>query len=34
MTGQIRKIATKDFLKKLQDQGLVVTGEAADEINV
>ena len=32
MTGQIRKTAAKDDLKKLQDEGLVLIGEAADEV--
>ena len=31
-TGQIRKTAAKDGLKQLQDEGLVLTGEAADEV--
>ena len=32
MTGQIRKTAAKDALKQLQNEGLVFTGEAADEV--
>lgn len=32
MTGQIRKTAAKYALKQLQDECLVLTGEAADEI--
>lgn len=32
MTGQIRKTAAKDALKQLQDEGLVLTGEAVDEV--
>ena len=32
MTAQIRKTAAKDDLKKLQDEGLVLIGEAADEV--
>ena len=34
MTGQIRKTAAKDALKQLQDEGLVLTGEAADEVQL
>ena len=32
MTGQIRKTAAKDALKQLQDEGLVLSREAADEV--
>ena len=32
MTGQIRKTAAKDALKQLQDEGLVLIGEAADDV--
>ena len=32
MTGQIRKTAAKDALKQLQEEGLVLTGEVAEEI--
>ena len=32
MAGQIRKTAAKDALKQLQDEGLVLIGEAADEV--
>ena len=32
MTGKIQKTAAKDALKQLQDEGLVLTGEAADEV--
>ena len=32
MMGQIRKTAAKDALKQLQDEGLVLSREAADEV--
>ena len=32
MTGQIRKTAAKDALKQLQEEGLVLKGEVAEEI--
>ena len=32
MTGQIRKTAAKDALKQLQDEGLVLSREAANEV--
>ena len=32
MTGEIRKTAAKDALKQLQEGGLVLTGEVAEEI--
>ncbi len=34
MTGQIRKTAAKDALKQLQDEGLVLSREAADEVRL
>ena len=32
MTGQIRKTAAKDALKQLQEEGLVLTREAIEEV--
>lgn len=32
MTGQIRKTGAKDALKQLQDEGLVLSREAANEV--
>ena len=32
MTGQIRKTAAKDALKQLQEEGLILTREAIEEV--
>ena len=32
MMGQIQKTAAKDALKQLQDEGLILTGKAVDEV--